>query len=86
MQLILSSKLKENESKTFPGIRNNSEKSVVTKPHPGGDELETAVGLKTHACLHLTMVHITVVTQSNWTHSESHTRTQHGIRTGRGCF
>lgn len=59
-------------------------------PDPSGDELETAVALKkTHtqvrACLHLSTVHIAVVKQSNWTHSESHTRTQHGPRV-RGCF
>lgn len=77
-------KTQENESK--PSLELEFLKctqSVVTKPDPSRDELETAVGLKTHTCLHLSMVHITVVTQSNWTHSESHTRTQHSSRTGR---
>lgn len=63
-------KTQENESK--PSLELEFLKctqSVVTKPDPSRDELETAVGLKTHTCLHLSMVHITVVTQSNWTHS-----------------
>lgn len=43
----------------FPGIRLSQ--SVVTKQSPSGDKFETAVGLKTHACLHFSMVRITVV-------------------------
>lgn len=77
-------KMQENESRSSLELQIlKCAPSVVTKPHPSGDELETAVSLKTHACLHLSMVHITVVAQSNWTHSESRTRTQHGIKSGR---
>lgn len=84
MHLILRSKLKENESRLSLKLQIlKCAPSVVTKPHPSGDELETAVGLKTLACLHLSMVRIAVVAQSNWAHSESRTRTQHSIRTGR---
>lgn len=71
----------ENESKELEFLK--CTQSVVTKPYPSRDELETAVGLKTHTCLHLSMVRIAVVAQSNWTHSESHTRTQHSVGTGR---
>lgn len=37
--------------------------SVVTKPHPSRDTSETAAELK-----NVSVVHIAVVTQSNWTH------------------
>lgn len=54
----------------------------MTEAYPCRDELETAAGLKTLTCFHLSMVHITVVTQSNWTHPESHTRTESAINSG----
>lgn len=66
--------MQENESKPVLELEIlKSTRSVVTKPYPNGDTLETAVDLKTHTCLYLSMVRITVVAQSNWTHSQSHT-------------